>query len=106
MNSQLQLFGAKAEQARARRADPETSREGARAVCARGLVAAILQALDAHPGGLTIAEIAMVTERKEVSVSPRMTGMVAEELIEDSGVRRKNRDSRVEAIVWRRRGGR
>jgi hypothetical protein len=47
-----------------------------------------------------IAELSQEIGRKEVSVSPRMKGLVEERSIRDSGESRKNPSSKQEEIVW------
>ena len=86
------------EKGAARRTDPSTSMVAAKASvgCVKAM---IVMALTQHPTGLTIAELASATGRKEVSISPRMKGLVAARLVRDSGVRRKNEGGNM-AIVW------
>ena len=91
----------------ARKSDPATSKKAARKFNPTSLNGQILDLLgrisihnEGLPSGLTIAELAQLSGRKEVSISPRMKGLVEERRIKDSGERRKNAGSRCEAIVW------
>src|ERR1700690_4239361 len=84
----------------ARKSDPATSKKAARKFNPTSLNGQILDMLDTYPLGLTIAELSQFIQRKEVSVSPRMKGLVEERRIRDSGERRKNPGSKCDAIVW------
>jgi hypothetical protein len=94
---QLQLL-AQQDAGRARRADPATSKRAALHLRPGGIYAAILDALRGRPEGLTIAELANVTGRKEVSVSPRMKPLRLAGLVRKAG-ERKNMGGN-SAIVW------
>ena len=87
-------------QGAARRTDPETSQKAARDLRPGGLERLILDALKIHADGLTIAELAVIIDRKEVSVSPRIAQLRARNLLRDSGRRRRNTGCKVEATVW------
>ncbi len=84
----------------ARSGDRETAKKAADQFRAKSLCEQIVWMLRRFPEGLTIAQLAKVLERKEVSVSPRMKQLVESRMIRDSGRRRVNEGSRTEAIVW------
>ena len=82
----------------ARRRDAITSKRAAQKMRPGGLYAAILDALAANPAGLTIAELAYVTGRKEVSISPRLKPMREAGMVREHGERRNQGGST--AKVW------
>jgi len=85
---------------RVRRADPETSKAAARHIRVGTLRAAIWDALGANPEGLTSEELARVTGKSLVSISPRLRPMEQQGLLKQAGVRKNS--SGDYAIVWRR----
>jgi len=82
----------------ARTFDPPAAKAAAARMRPGGVVAAILDALGAYPAGLTIAELAEATGRKEVSVSPRIATLRRAFLIRQSGTRKNA--SGMTAAVW------
>jgi hypothetical protein len=94
---QLQLL-TQQDAGRARRGDPETSKRAAFHLHPGGIYMAILDALRGHPHGLTIAELANVTGRKEVSISPRMKPLRLAGLVREAG-ERKNMGGN-SATIW------
>jgi hypothetical protein len=85
--------------ARARRNDPETSKDAARSVPVADLEASVLDTLKSHPSGLTSHEIARLLSAELVSVSPRLRPLVEKNLVKDSGRRRRGPSGRC-SIVW------
>lgn len=61
----------------------------------------VIDALRAHPLGLTTPEIAAITGRAYGSIQPRTSELQAEGKIEDSGERRMPEGGRCKVIVWR-----
>ena len=84
--------------ARARRTDSQPSIDGARKVDAAALESLILDTLIVY-GPRTTAELAQLTCRPLVSVSPRMIGLESRGKVARDG-RRKN-PSGVMATAWR-----
>ena len=87
------------ETARARRADPGTSKSAARSVPVAELEAKVLRALRDHPCGLTSHEVAELLDMPLVSVSPRFKPLTVKNLVRDSGERRCGASGR-KSIVW------
>jgi predicted ArsR family transcriptional regulator len=86
------------EWAKARRTDPDTSKQAAGKVNTTALEAAVFGALKAH-GPQTINEVADVLRLSLVTVSPRFAPLRDKGLIKDSGVRRLGEAGR-SRIVW------
>lgn len=83
----------------ARRTDPATSHEAARAVKVGKLQLIVLQELRSSGGGLTIKELKLVSSTPMESISPRFAPLRKNGLIMDTGERRQNPGGR-KGIVW------
>lgn len=87
----------------ARTSDPQTSHKSAALASKQfySVADSILEALKTRATGLTTHELANITGRSLVSVSPLMRPLVRKELIYNSGKRRVNVASGHSAIVWK-----
>lgn len=81
--------------ARARRTDPDTSHQAAASVDVTHREQQVLDALAAHPGGLTTKEMADVTGVDRLSLSPRMKPL------ELKGLVIRTEETRDGSTVWR-----
>lgn len=94
--------------ARARRADPPTSKLAAADVHVEELEDRVLRALrlsrtaarGSNLHGMTTHELAWLLKVELVSISPRLKPLADKGLVEDSGERRRG-DSGRNSIVWR-----
>lgn len=84
----------------ARRSDPETSHDAAKAVRAQQIAESILACLRTQPDGLTATEISDYTGIERDTVSPRLPELVRARLIRDSGRKRKPAGRNRNQIVW------
>lgn len=100
MTLQLQLLQVQ-ESGKARKRDPDTSKKAALAVRPVSLYGLILAWLTLRPNGLTSHELAELTGKSLVSISPRLRPLADRGAIVDSGERRKNPGSKSPAIVWK-----
>lgn len=82
------------DQARTRVTGPDTSRAAAHRVRASALCELVLDALRKAPHGLTTRELAAVTGRDRVTISPRLRPLAHAGKVRDSGLRREG------GIVW------
>ena len=84
----------------ARRSDPETSHEAAKAVHATDIATEILAVICSSTDGLTATEISERTGIERDTVSPRLPELVRARLIRDSGRKRKPAGRNRNQIVW------
>ena len=87
------------EPARARRSDPDTSKQAAAVVPVADLEARVLRALRNSRAGMTTHELAWLLNMDLVSVSPRMRPLVEKNLVRNSGELRRGKSGR-SSIVW------
>jgi predicted transcriptional regulator len=87
---------------RARRTDPETSRDAALAIVCNvsELEARVLRELHRASGGLTSHELAARLHLSLVTVSPRLRPLVVKDKVVDSKERRVGESGR-SSIVWK-----
>lgn len=87
----------------ARKTDPETSHEAAEHVrreLANRLETTVLEALKAHPNGLTSHGLVKVTGIEWNTITPRIAPLRRKGLVCDSGKRREGPTDRL-CIVWK-----
>lgn len=78
------------DQALARKTDPDTSHLAAKQVCVQLMEISILIPLASSALGLTVSEIAVKANFPRDSLSPRMRGLLSQQLVRKSGVKRKS----------------
>jgi len=84
----------------ARRTDPDTSHAAAQRVStAASNCAALLRAFRAAPAGLTAEEAAAVAGIDPWAASKRVSDLVREELVSDTGQRRPGRSGRPQRVL-------
>lgn len=104
MNTQPSLFDVQPPPApaRSRQSDPPSSKAAARSVDTNHLERLVVQALRAHPAGMTSHEVAAYLDLSLVTVSPRFRPLVNKNLIVDSGEKRAGVGFKT-SIVWKAR---
>jgi hypothetical protein len=83
-----------------RKTDPETSKEAAESVPVRKLEKLVLEAIQAHPEGVTADELEKVLPGVKLnSITPRIAPLIKKGYIYDTGERRRASSGRSQRVL-------